>query len=93
MNIVTYLKATVDDVAKFCCGQGQFFKTLAMDTTFNIAEYYLTQTVYRHLVVLKQRDDEHPWFPGPTMAHRDKVQVISAISGKHEGEEMEYWQI
>ena len=43
MNIVTYLKATVDDVAKFCSGQGQFFKTLAMDTTFNIAEYYFTQ--------------------------------------------------
>ena len=72
MNVVTYLKATVDDVAKVCCGQGQFFKTLAMDTTFNIAEYYFTQTVYRHLAVLKRRDDEHPWFPGPTMAHRDK---------------------
>ena len=72
MNVVTYLKAAVDDVAKFCCGQGLFFKTLAMNTTFNIAEYYFTQTVYRHLAVLKRRDDEHPWFPGPAMAHRDK---------------------
>ena len=72
MNVVTYLKAAVDDVAKFCCGQGPFFKTLVMDATFNIAEYCFTQTVYRHLAVLKRRDDGHPWFPMPTMAHRDK---------------------
>ena len=43
-----------------------------MDTTFNIAEYYFMQTVYRHLAVLKRRDDEHSWFPGPTMTQKEK---------------------
>ena len=72
MNVVCYLEGPVEDIGRFSCGTGQYFRALAIDTTFNIAEYYLTQSVFRHLAVLKRTDHQHPWFPGPIMAHREK---------------------
>eukprot|EP00794_Sanderia_malayensis_P006694 gene6694-biopygen5473 len=71
-NIVAYSKPTLNDVKRFCCGDTELFTVLSIDTTFNVANYHLTQTVYRNLAFLKREDGRHPWFPGPVMAHRNK---------------------
>ena len=71
-NIVAFTKAAINDVNRFCCGEGQYFTVLSVDTTFNVAEYHITQTVYRNLALIKRTDGCHPWFPGPVMAHRHK---------------------
>ncbi len=39
---------------RFCCGQAENFTTLSVDTTFNVADYYLTQTVFRNLAVIRK---------------------------------------
>ena len=45
-NIVAYFKQTVNDVERFCCREDAF-TTLSIDTTFNVSEYHLTQTVFK----------------------------------------------
>lgn len=77
-NFVAYCKQTVNDVERFCC-RDDAFTTLSMDTTFNVAEYHLTQTVFKYMAVLKRSDQRPPWFPGPVMAHRHKEKTDFAF--------------
>ena len=71
LNIVCFLTQTVNDVGRFCCNDSTS-STLAVDTTFNIGEHYVTESAFRYLALRKRNDDGHPWFPGPIMAHRNK---------------------
>ena len=68
-NFVLFLDQTVTDLIKYCTTEGKV-SPLVADTTFNIGEYYFTQTTYKNLSVVKKDNGENPWFPGPILVHR-----------------------
>ncbi|XP_028514907.1 uncharacterized protein LOC110239267 isoform X1 [Exaiptasia diaphana] len=74
-GVVAYLQQTLKDIERFCTTKANPFITspLSADTTFNIAEYLLTQTTYRQLSVLDRGSLKHPWFPGPLLCHRNQA--------------------
>lgn len=74
-SIVAFTDQTVKDVSPFCTRSGSLthFSPLLIDTTFNIAEYYFTQTAYENLSLRKKDTGKHPWFPGPILVHRNKT--------------------
>ena len=58
-----FFDQTLIDIERFCCNNNR--KTiLAIDTTFNIREYYLTQSTYQNLSLLHQNSNKHPSFAG-----------------------------
>ena len=74
-SIVAFTDQTIKDVSRFCTRSGNLthFSPLLIDTTFNIAEYYFTQTAYENLSLRKKDTGKHPWFPGPILVHRNKT--------------------
>ena len=45
--MVAYTNQTIMDVARFCpCLNAEYQSPLLIDTTFNIAEWYFTQTAF-----------------------------------------------
>ena len=66
-TIVAYLDQTVKDLESV---------PLAIDTTFNIGEFYFTQTAYQNISVVSKAAGKHPWFPGPLLVHRSKCQDV-----------------
>jgi hypothetical protein len=73
-SVVTFTNQTLTDISRFCTqsGSGTFPSPLLADTTFNIAEYYFTQTAYENLSLCRRDTDKHPWFPVPILVHRNK---------------------
>lgn len=55
------------DISRFCCSTE--FYPLTIDTTFNLAEFYVTPTTYKNLLLQNVRDGKHPIFIGPTLVH------------------------
>ncbi|CAB4017990.1 Hypothetical predicted protein [Paramuricea clavata] len=47
---------------------------LAIDTTFNISKFYFTQTAYKNVSLVSKATGKHPWFPGPLLVQRSKIQ-------------------
>ena len=64
-TIVAYLDQTVRDLERFCVGKTTSSVPLAIDTTFNISEFYFTQTAYQNISIVLKATRKHPWFPGP----------------------------
>ena len=60
--VVAFTNQTLTDVLRFCAraGSENSFSPLLADTTFNIAEYYFTQTVYQNLSLRKRDCVRHP---------------------------------
>ena len=77
-SIVAFTDQTIKDVSRFCTRSGSLthFSPLLIDTTFNIAEYYFTQTAYENLSLPKKDTGKHPWFPGPVLVHRNKTTEV-----------------
>ena len=77
VGIVAFLKQTLKDVERFCTKKANARETspLCADTTFNIAEYLVTQTTYQQLSVIRRDNLKHPWFPGPIAFHRNQKQA------------------
>ena len=71
-TVVAYLDQTLRDVDRFCTNDPH--SPFVVDTTFNIADYYLTQTCYLNLSLVSKTSGKHPWFPGPLLVHRGKNQ-------------------
>lgn len=73
--VVAFTNQTLTDVLRFCsrAGSEHSFSPLLIDTTFNIAEYYFTQTAYQNLSLRKRDSVKHPWFPGPLLIHRNRT--------------------
>ena len=73
--VVAFTNQTLTDVSRFCTRSGSEnnFSPLLADTTFNIAEYYFTQTAYQNLSLRKRDCVKHPWFPGPLLIHRNRT--------------------
>ena len=71
--MVAYTNQTITDVARFCsCLNAEYQSPLLIDTTFNIAEWYFTQTTFQNLSLRQKISGKHPWFPGPLFIHRNK---------------------
>lgn len=76
VEIVAFLEQTLKDIERFCTKKAnpRETSTLCTDTTFNIAEFLVTQTTYQQLSVIRRDNLKHPWFPGPIAFHRDQKQ-------------------
>ena len=66
-SFYVFLGATIQlsDVAKFCCDMDE---VLCIDTTFNLCEYWLTDTCYGNLR-LETKEGKNPIFIGPSIMH------------------------
>ena len=42
---------------------------LCIDTTFNLSEFYVTQTTYKDILLENTCDGKEPVFIGPTLVH------------------------
>ena len=60
------------DISRFC-GRGVEEKSvLGIDPTFNLADFYVTPTVYEQKLIVNKRTGKHPTFMGPVLIHVDK---------------------
>ena len=61
------------DIERFCIDPRQFC-VLAVDTTFNLGNYYITMTTYRHLQLLTKQKT-HPVMIVPVLLHQQTLQI------------------
>ena len=59
------------DLSRFCCDKFNF-SILGIDPTFNLGEFSVTLTVYRHLLLQNIRDGNSPLLLGPILVHYRK---------------------
>ena len=65
-------KRQINDIISFCCVDRPNNSILGVVPTFNLGEFYVTFTVYRHLA-LADRNGMHPLFLGPSLVHHRKL--------------------
>ena len=65
-------KRQISDLVSFCCGERPNNCVLGVDPTFNLGEFYVTFTVYRHLLLINH-NGTHPLFLGPSLIHHRKL--------------------
>ena len=61
----------LNDVERFCTNPSQF-AILGIDPTFNLGEFALTVTTYRHLMLKSRRNGQAAIIIGPMFAHQKK---------------------
>ena len=61
----------LNDVVRFCCDSYNF-SILGVDPTFNLGDFSVTPTVYRHLLLQDPRTGKSPLLLGPTLVHYRK---------------------
>ncbi|XP_065068994.1 uncharacterized protein LOC135694219 isoform X2 [Rhopilema esculentum] len=66
--ITAFDKQQLNHIVKFCVDAN---KILGMDTTFNICDMWVTDTVFQNLRLMNDKG-EHPWFYGPVLLHMKK---------------------
>ena len=64
------------DIAHFCTDPGSFITPLVIDKTFNVGDFFVTTSCYKHLKVVKKIDGKHPWVPGPVLFHTRQDESI-----------------
>ena len=64
-------KHQLSDVLHFCC-DAFCFSILGMDPTFNLREFSVTLTVYRHLLLLNPHTRQSPLLLGPILINQQK---------------------
>lgn len=62
----------LQDVVRFCC-DARLFSILGADPTFNLGEFSVTVTTYRHLQLLDRNTKKLPVFIGPMLIHQHKT--------------------
>ena len=60
---------SLDDLERFCTGSNHV--VLCVDPTFNLGDFFVTVTTYRHLM-LTNSSGEHPVMMGPLFVHQCK---------------------
>ena len=66
-----YTKKQIQDIEQFCCLDVDC-SILAIDTTFNLCNFWITDTAYRNRRILNPDTGEHPVNLGPFMIHFTK---------------------
>jgi hypothetical protein len=73
------------DLKRFCVDDGG--SVLGVDTTFNIGDYLVTLTTYRHMLLIDSKTGESPVMIGPAYIHQTKSKVsfyyFSSTLGLH----------
>ena len=69
--IIVALDRQLDDIVRFCTDEN-LFGILTVDPTFNLGDFDVTVTTYRHLLLKCRRTQHHPAFIGPVMVHFKK---------------------
>jgi hypothetical protein len=69
-------KRQINDLVSFCCAERPNHCVLGVDPTFNLGEFYVTFTVYRHLALVNDCG-MHPLFLGPCLIHHRKLYSTS----------------
>jgi hypothetical protein len=59
------------DVERFCCNERQF-SILGVDATYNLGDFLVTITTYRHLLLEECTTRKSPVMIGPTLIHQTK---------------------
>ena len=62
----------LNDMARFCT-DGSQFSIVGVDLTFNLGDFSLTVTTYRHLHLLHRATKKHPVMLGPMLVHQNKT--------------------
>jgi hypothetical protein len=69
----------LNDIVRFCTNQEQF-SVLGVDPTFNLGDFAVTVTTYRHLMLASRRTGQPAIMIGPMYAHqKKKISYISRI--------------
>ena len=66
----------VQDVKRFCANTTNQCSILSIDTTFNIGDFYLTPTTYRHLLLEDRRTGKPPLLLGPYKKKQRHIQLF-----------------
>lgn len=68
-----YTQNQIQDIEKFCASELEA-SVLAVDTTFNLCDMWITDTSYRNKRLLNPTTRKHPVFLGPIMIHFSKTE-------------------
>ena len=66
---VCYADWQINDLERFCTNPDEF-SILTVDTTFNLGDFYVTPTCYKHLLLEDIRSGDSPLIPGPILVHQ-----------------------
>jgi len=69
MMVLTF-NWSLDDVERFCTKE-QKCTVLSIDPTFNLGDFFVTVTTYRHML-LRNSSGNHPVMMGPIFVHQQK---------------------
>ena len=67
-RVVFSTKGQLESIVEYCTGPGKK-SIFAIDTVFNIGDYYVTSTTYQNPYLLNTRTNKHANLPGPAMFH------------------------
>lgn len=59
-------------MVKFCCNP-EGFSVFSVDVTYDIGEFFVTTTTYKHLMLVDRETGANPTFPGPFMIHTSET--------------------
>ena len=59
----------LNDLVRFCTTQFLPASVLCIDTTFNIGNFFVTPTTYKHKILVDRQYGKEPTLLGPTMIH------------------------
>ena len=71
MRVALASKSQLEDVVKFCCNPEEF-SIFGVDVTYEIGDFFVTTTSYKHLMVIDKESGCHPTFPRPFMIHTNE---------------------
>ena len=60
------------DLERFCTTQFHPASVLCIDTAFNIGNFFVTPTTYKHKILVYRHYGKEPTLLGPTMIHRNR---------------------
>ena len=64
----------IKDLKRFCTSNTLTPSVFCVDPTFNIGDYYVTATTYKHLILTDVKYGGHPTMLGPCMLHMKRKQ-------------------
>ena len=65
--IVLFSDEQIKDIRKFCCNEEGTNSPFCVDMTFNLGNFYVVVTTYKHLQLLTKRGGKEPVILGPVM--------------------------
>ena len=85
-EVVLAFEQQLKDLARFCCNAVRF-SIMGIDPTFNLGNFFVTVTTYKHLMVKQKSNNEHPVFIGPCFIHMQQetqtyFSFLSSLIGK-----------